>query len=100
MSSLDELHAGAGYADNHDLYREMVAMEAVSTFAFQGQRWLADVSPDLLSRSLKVDIESGDRSGNTRTSAFHVRLAGCASDCRRSRASRERTHTRRGAGRH
>ncbi|CAE6966174.1 phosphoadenosine phosphosulfate reductase family protein [Paraburkholderia domus] len=57
MSSLDDLRAAAGCADNHDLYREMVAMEAASTFAFQGQRWLADVSPDLLSPSLKANIE-------------------------------------------
>jgi 3'-phosphoadenosine 5'-phosphosulfate sulfotransferase (PAPS reductase)/FAD synthetase len=57
MSSLADLRAAAGCADNHDLYREMVAMEATSTFAFQGQRWLADVSPDLLSPSLKADVE-------------------------------------------
>jgi 3'-phosphoadenosine 5'-phosphosulfate sulfotransferase (PAPS reductase)/FAD synthetase len=56
MSSLDDLRAAAGCADNHDLYREMVAIEAASSFAFQGQRWLADVSPELLSPSLKSDI--------------------------------------------
>ncbi|WP_454872989.1 hypothetical protein [Paraburkholderia xenovorans] len=56
MSSLDDLRAAAGCADNHELYREMVAIEAASTFAFQGQRWLADVSPDLLPVSLKSDI--------------------------------------------
>jgi 3'-phosphoadenosine 5'-phosphosulfate sulfotransferase (PAPS reductase)/FAD synthetase len=57
MSSLDDLRAAAGCADNQDLYREMVAMEATSTFAFQGQRWLADVAPDLPSPSLKADVE-------------------------------------------
>jgi 3'-phosphoadenosine 5'-phosphosulfate sulfotransferase (PAPS reductase)/FAD synthetase len=57
MSSLDDLRAAAGCADNHDLYREMVAIEAASTFAFQGQRWLADVAPDLLSPSLKAAVE-------------------------------------------
>lgn len=57
MSALDDLRAAADCADNHDLYREMVAIEATSTFAFQGQRWLADVSPDLLSPSLKADVE-------------------------------------------
>ncbi|WP_084534253.1 adenine nucleotide alpha hydrolase family protein [Paraburkholderia dilworthii] len=56
MSSLEDLRAAAGCADNHNLYREMVSMEAASTFAFQGQRWLADVSPDLLPLSLKSDI--------------------------------------------
>jgi 3'-phosphoadenosine 5'-phosphosulfate sulfotransferase (PAPS reductase)/FAD synthetase len=57
MSSLDDLRAAAGCADNHDLYREMVALEAASTFAFQGQRWLTDVSPDLLSPALQADVE-------------------------------------------
>ncbi|MDT8842581.1 phosphoadenosine phosphosulfate reductase family protein [Paraburkholderia fungorum] len=57
MSSLDDLRAAAGCADNHDLYREMVALEAASTFAFQGQRWLADVSPNLLSPALQADVE-------------------------------------------
>jgi len=57
MSSLDDLRAAAGCADNHDLYREMVALEAASTFAFQGQRWLAGVSPDLLPPSLKTAVE-------------------------------------------
>ncbi|MFM0395165.1 hypothetical protein [Paraburkholderia phytofirmans] len=57
MSSLDDLRAAAGCADNHDLYREMVALKAASTFAFQGQRWLADVSPNLLSPALQADVE-------------------------------------------
>jgi 3'-phosphoadenosine 5'-phosphosulfate sulfotransferase (PAPS reductase)/FAD synthetase len=56
MSSMDDLRAAAGCADNHDVYREMVALEAASSFAFQGQRWLADVSPDLLSPSLRQDV--------------------------------------------
>jgi CheY-like chemotaxis protein/3'-phosphoadenosine 5'-phosphosulfate sulfotransferase (PAPS reductase)/FAD synthetase len=56
MSTLDDLRAAANCADNHDLYREMVRLEAASTFAFQGQRWLADVAPDLLSASLKEAI--------------------------------------------
>jgi hypothetical protein len=52
MSSLDDLRAAAGCADNHDIYRAMVELEATSSFAFQGQRWLADVAPHLLSDSL------------------------------------------------
>ncbi|MGF6870740.1 phosphoadenosine phosphosulfate reductase family protein [Paraburkholderia sp. MM5477-R1] len=56
MSSLDDLRAAAGCTDNHDLYREMVAIEAASTFAFQGQRWLADVAPDLLPASLLAAV--------------------------------------------
>ncbi|BCQ29279.1 hypothetical protein NK8_74690 (plasmid) [Caballeronia sp. NK8] len=56
MSSLDDLRAAASCADNHDVYREMVRLEAESTFAFQGQRWLADVAPHLLAPELTADV--------------------------------------------
>ena len=56
MSSLDDLRAAAGCADNHDVYREMVKLEARSTFAFQGSRWLADVAPHLLSKGLREAV--------------------------------------------
>ncbi len=52
MSSLHDLRAAAGCSDNHDIYRAMVELEAASSFAFQRQRWLADVAPHLLSDSL------------------------------------------------
>jgi hypothetical protein len=58
MSSLDDLRAAASCADNHDVYREMVRLEAESTFAFQGQRWLADVAPHLLSPELATAAAS------------------------------------------
>lgn len=53
MSSLSDLHAGVSCADNHDLYRAMVELEAQSTFAFQGSRWLGDLAPELLSNALR-----------------------------------------------
>jgi 3'-phosphoadenosine 5'-phosphosulfate sulfotransferase (PAPS reductase)/FAD synthetase len=56
MSSLDDLRAAASCEDNHDVYRSMVELEAASTFAFQGQRWLADVSPSLLSHTLAASV--------------------------------------------
>ncbi|CAL8481038.1 hypothetical protein [Caballeronia sp. S22] len=56
MSSLDDLRAAASCADNHDVYREMVRLEAESTFAFQGQRWLADVAPHLLPPELAANV--------------------------------------------
>ncbi|WP_247391843.1 phosphoadenosine phosphosulfate reductase family protein [Ralstonia pseudosolanacearum] len=52
MSSQQDLRAAVACEDNHDLYRAMVELEADSTFAFQGNSWLADVAPDLLSESL------------------------------------------------
>ncbi|WP_255503986.1 phosphoadenosine phosphosulfate reductase family protein [Caballeronia sp. EK] len=58
MSSLDDLRAAASCTDNQDVYREMVRLEAESTFAFQGQRWLADVAPHLLSPELATAVAS------------------------------------------
>ena len=48
MSNGDDMIAAATCEDNHDLYREMVALEIRSTFAFQGAKWLGDVAPHLL----------------------------------------------------
>jgi 3'-phosphoadenosine 5'-phosphosulfate sulfotransferase (PAPS reductase)/FAD synthetase len=48
MSSISDLTAAAAQPETHSLYREMVDLEIVSTFAFQGARWLGDVAPDLL----------------------------------------------------
>lgn len=56
MSAEADLIAAASCADNQDLYREMVELEAASTFAFQGSRWLGDVAPHLLSDDLKQRI--------------------------------------------
>lgn len=56
MSSGRDLLAAAGCADNHDLYRRMVTLEAESTFAFQGGKWLADVAPHLLSAELLAKV--------------------------------------------
>jgi 3'-phosphoadenosine 5'-phosphosulfate sulfotransferase (PAPS reductase)/FAD synthetase len=48
MSNDADKIAAATCPDNHDLYREMVALEIRSTFAFQGNSWLGDVAPHLL----------------------------------------------------
>ncbi len=53
--------AAAGCKDNRDLYRLMVELEADSTFAFQGKRWLADVSPALLTAALRERIQEAKR---------------------------------------
>ncbi len=52
MSAEADLRAATGCRDNDDLYRAMVGLEARSTFAFQGSRWLADVAPALLGAEL------------------------------------------------
>lgn len=57
MSSEADLIASATCEDNHEPYIRMVELEAKSSFAFQGNRWLADVAPHLLSPSLRSDVE-------------------------------------------
>lgn len=56
MSSILDMQAAAGCADNHVLYTQMVELEAKSTFAFQGGRWLADNAPHLLSTDLRERV--------------------------------------------
>lgn len=56
MSSLGDLNAAAAAPESHELYREMVALEARSTFAFQGNRWLGDIAPALLPEGLRADF--------------------------------------------
>ena len=48
MASLGDLRSAATAAENAPLFREIVALETRSTFPFHGQRWLADVAPELL----------------------------------------------------
>lgn len=56
MSSEADLLASSTCEDNHDIYVEMVELEAESTFSFQEQKWLADVAPHLLSSELRDRI--------------------------------------------
>ena len=48
MSNMGDLAAATAQPESHDLYRRMVGLESVSSFAFQGSRWLGDVAPHLL----------------------------------------------------
>lgn len=48
MSSAADLLASTTCVDNQGIYREMVDLEIRSTFAFQGQGWLGDIAPALL----------------------------------------------------
>ncbi|HZT98092.1 MAG TPA: phosphoadenosine phosphosulfate reductase family protein [Ktedonobacteraceae bacterium] len=49
LAGIDDLMASATDPRNHDIYREMVELEIISTFSFQSGRWLGDVAPHLLS---------------------------------------------------
>lgn len=48
MSSASDLYQATTCPDNHAIYREMVELEIDSAFAFQSNKWLGDVRPDLL----------------------------------------------------
>lgn len=56
FASLQDLEASASAPANAEVYRELVGIEARSTFPFQPTRWLADVSPRLLSAGLRSDV--------------------------------------------
>jgi 3'-phosphoadenosine 5'-phosphosulfate sulfotransferase (PAPS reductase)/FAD synthetase len=66
MASGDDLAASASCPDNADVYREMVDLEAISTFAFQGSRWLADVAPHLLSDEQRAAVARAKAIGERR----------------------------------
>jgi 3'-phosphoadenosine 5'-phosphosulfate sulfotransferase (PAPS reductase)/FAD synthetase len=69
MSSLRDLKAATNCADNQDVYVQMVELEATSTFAFQGDRWLADVAPHLLSDDLLKRVQEAKRQAEVRRRA-------------------------------
>lgn len=56
MSNWDDMVAAAAQPESHDIYRRMVGLEADSTFAFQGARWLGDVAPHLLGAELAARL--------------------------------------------
>jgi 3'-phosphoadenosine 5'-phosphosulfate sulfotransferase (PAPS reductase)/FAD synthetase len=48
LSSLGDLMAAARCGANDEVYRALVRLETMSTFAFQPTRWLGDIAPHLL----------------------------------------------------
>jgi 3'-phosphoadenosine 5'-phosphosulfate sulfotransferase (PAPS reductase)/FAD synthetase len=57
MSAAGDLIAASTCEDNHGAYVDIVELEAVSSFAFQGSHWLGDVAPHLLSSELRARVE-------------------------------------------
>ena len=56
FASLHDLAASAAAPANAAVYRELVALEAASSFPFQPARWLADVAPHLLTPQARADV--------------------------------------------
>ena len=69
LSSEHDLRASSNCADNHAIYREMVALEATSTFSFQSHKWLGDVAPDLLDAGLRARLQEAKERARLRMSA-------------------------------
>lgn len=69
MSANKDLHAAVSCADNHDIYRRMVALEITSTFAFQGGKWLADIAPQLLAPEMFARLETAKALAKARATA-------------------------------
>lgn len=66
MARVDDLTAASTNPEHAATYREMVALEARSTFAFQGNRWLGDVAPHLLSPALAAELDAAKRKATLR----------------------------------
>ena len=69
MGSEHDLRASSNCAENQAIYREMVELEAVSTFSFQSTRWLGDLAPDLLDASLRARLQEAKERAERRVAA-------------------------------
>lgn len=69
MSSTPDKIASAHCDDNLDVYREMVGLEAESTFAFQANSWLADVRPEVLDEELRQKVIRAKAAAEKRVAA-------------------------------
>ncbi|GCE32091.1 hypothetical protein KDA_75750 [Dictyobacter alpinus] len=69
LAKLADLIAATTNPAYHDLYREMVMLEIVSTFSFQSARWLGDVAPHLLSEEMQWGLTEAKRKAALRTAA-------------------------------
>ena len=61
LGSHDDLLASTTWDETHPLYREMVDLEIVSTFAFQDAGWLGDLAPQLLSEPQRAALADAKR---------------------------------------
>ena len=56
LSSRNDLAAASRCAENQGVYRDLVDLEATSTFPFQATRWLGEVAPHLLTAELRKAV--------------------------------------------
>jgi 3'-phosphoadenosine 5'-phosphosulfate sulfotransferase (PAPS reductase)/FAD synthetase len=68
LGSRADILASAGVPEHADLYREMVALEIASTFAFQ-DHWLGDVAPHLLDDDMREGLRMAKHAARLREQA-------------------------------
>ncbi len=73
LASLADLIASTTCPDNHAIYRELVAIEIISSFSFQETRWLGDIAPHLLSEDMRAGLEEA-KQRSVRRSAVEARI--------------------------
>ena len=61
LAGLADLIASTTCPDNHAIYRELVAIEILSSYSFQEKRWLGDISPNLLTQEMREGLEEAKR---------------------------------------
>lgn len=66
LQKKDDQKAVSAYPPAAPIYRHLVGMEAASTFSFQPDRWLGDVSPHLLTPELVQALARGVQLGAER----------------------------------
>jgi 3'-phosphoadenosine 5'-phosphosulfate sulfotransferase (PAPS reductase)/FAD synthetase len=69
LASERDLRAARNCSDNHEIYREMCQLEIQSTFSFQGNRWLSDIAPDLLTPGMRADLKAAKERALARIAA-------------------------------
>jgi 3'-phosphoadenosine 5'-phosphosulfate sulfotransferase (PAPS reductase)/FAD synthetase len=69
LAGLADLIASTTCPDNHAIYRELVAIEILSSYSFQETRWLGDIAPHLLSEEMLSGLEEAKRRAVLREAA-------------------------------
>jgi 3'-phosphoadenosine 5'-phosphosulfate sulfotransferase (PAPS reductase)/FAD synthetase len=69
LANKDDLEASASCPDNADIYRRMVDLEILSTFAFKEKYWLGDVKPELLTAEQVIGLAHAKKAAIVRQDA-------------------------------
>jgi len=73
MAQRSDLVASTTCADNVPVFHTMVGLEIISTFAFQGSSWLADIAPQLLDAETLSALAAAKQRGADRA-AIEARI--------------------------